>query len=195
MNQFSCGVFGQGAGYWYGAGYLLAGAGDDAYRGVWYAQGASAHFAVGVLDDAGGNDTYVATHNMAQGAGHDFGPGFLIDRGGNDRHEAPNLSLGGGNANGMGFFWDAGGDDSYAVSRSTTLGRASIEASGRNSIRERNLTLGLFLDTGGKDRYPADQPWAKDGAGWNMADSGAGPLPSMRGAGLDVEAPRAEEPD
>jgi len=193
-NTFSGGLFCQGAGYWYGAGLLCAGASDDTYRGVWYVQGASAHFAVGVLWDAGGDDDYRATHNMAQGAGHDFGPGFLIDHAGNDRHQAPNLSLGGGNANGFGLFWDRAGDDTYVVNPSTTLGRASIEASGRNSIRERNLTLGLFLDTGGSDTYPTNLPWAKNNALWTMADSGPPPIPVMRGVGLDTEAANTSEP-
>jgi hypothetical protein len=147
-----------------------------------------------VLYDEGGNDDYTATMNMAQGAGHDFGPGFLIDESGNDRHEAPNLSLGGGNANGFGFYWDKSGDDVYIVQPSTTLGRASIEASGRNSIRERNLTLGIFLDTSGADRYPAALPWAKDNALWTMAQSGGSSLPAARGAGLDTEQKETPEP-
>jgi hypothetical protein len=193
-NSFTCGVFGQGTGYWYGVGMLLTGTGEDTYRGIWYAQGAAAHFAVGVLDDEGGNDDYKATMNMAQGAGHDFSIGFLMDEAGNDRYEAPNLSLGAGNANGFGFFWDRSGDDTYGVRPSTTLGRASIEASGRNSIRERDPTLGIFLDTGGRDTYPAELPWAKNDALWTMKDSGAPPLSVMRGAGLDTEAPGTPEP-
>jgi hypothetical protein len=158
-------------------------------------QGAAAHFAVGVLADEGGDDVYRAGMNMAQGAGHDFSVGFLLDRAGNDRYEAPNLSLGGGNANGMGFFWDRSGDDTYVVRPSTTLGRGSIEASGRNSVRERNLTLGLFLDTGGKDTYPADIKAAGNDRPWTMADAGPPQLPSIRGAGLDIEAPETGEPE
>lgn len=194
QNTFSGGLFCQGAGYWYGAGMLLTGTGDDTYRGVWYVQGAAAHFAVGVLYDEGGNDHYVATTNMAQGAGHDFAGGFLIDAAGDDRHEAPNLSLGAGNVNGFGFFWDKAGDDTYIVSPSTTLGRASIEASGQGTIRERDLTIGIFLDTGGQDTYPAELPWAQNNSLWTMAQSGAAPIPAVRGAGLDSEASNTPEP-
>ncbi len=193
-NTFRAGLFAQGGGYWYGLGMLLAGSGRDTYEGVWYVQGAAAHFAVGVLADEGGDDMYRATMNMAQGAGHDFSVGFLLDRAGNDKHEAPNLSLGGGNANGLGFFWDVQGDDVYVVGPSTTLGRASIEASGRGSIRERNLTLGLFLDTGGHDTYPANVPGPGDNTTWTMTQGGAVPLPSMRGAGLDTEATDTADP-
>lgn len=193
-NAFSCGIFGQGAGYWYGLGMLLAGPGDDRFTGQWYVQGSAAHFAVGVLDDEAGADVYKAAMNMAQGAGHDFSVGFLLDHAGDDRYEAPNLSLGGGNANGMGLFWDRAGDDTYVVRPSTTLGRGSIEASGRGSVRERNLTLGLFLDTGGKDRYPGEIPSARNDRLWSMTDSAPPPLASIRGAGLDIEAPDTPEP-
>jgi hypothetical protein len=186
-NTFTCGIFGQGVGYWYGVGMLLAGSGNDTYTGQWYVQGASAHFAVGILDDEGGDDSYNGLMNMAQGAGHDFSVGFLVDRAGNDRYAAPNLSLGSGNANGMGFLWDRSGNDAYSVRPSITLGRASEPSGG---IRARNLTLGLFLDTGGEDTYPAEIQGARNGASWTM-----GPATSAsRGAGLDVEAPDTPEP-
>jgi hypothetical protein len=192
-NSFSCGVFGQGTGYWYGAGLLCTGAGDDTYSGLWYVQGASAHYAVGALYDEGGNDRYRATMNMAQGAGHDYGPGFLVDYAGNDRYEAPNLSLGGGNANGMGFFWDRQGDDTYLVSPSVTLGRAAPNPNARG-VRERNLTLGVFLDTGGSDVYPSEIAYAQNNALWTMHEAAPPPLPKTRGVGLDIESPATPEP-
>ena len=189
-NRYLCGIFGQCVGYWYGAGVLCGGTGPDLYRGAWYVQGASAHYAVGALVEAGGDDRYTATMNMAQGAGHDFGPGILDDASGSDRYEAPNLSLGGGNANGIGLFHDHAGDDTYvAAAGTTTLGRASADPAVKGSLRERNLTVGLFLDTGGRDRYPEGMKWARDGAAWTMTDSGAGPFPSVRGGGLDTEVP------
>jgi len=188
-NSFSCGVYGQGAGYWYGAGILSAGSGDDTYRGVYYTQGATAHFAVGVLWDTGGNDDYRATTHASQGLGHDFGTGFLIDDAGNDNYQAPGLSMGAGNANGFGFFWDKAGDDTYAPSPGTAplFGGALTEASARNSIRERNLTLGIFLDTGGNDTYPPTFAAAQNNTLWTMPRTDQ-MLPAQRGAGLDVEA-------
>ncbi len=194
-NSYKAGLFAQGAGYWAGVGMLSSGAGNDSYTGVWYVQGSAAHFAVGVLNDVGGDDHYTATMNMAQGAGHDYSVGFLIDEAGNDRYEAPNLSLGSGNANGFGFFWDKGGDDTYIVNPSTTLGGSSIEASGVGSIREKDLTLGIFLDTGGQDSYPAAIKTAKNSARWTRTEiAGKAPLPAMRGAGLDIEAADTPEP-
>lgn len=180
-DEYSCGVFGQGVGYWKGVGMLLDKEGADSYRGVWYVQGAAAHFAIGVLRDYTGNDKYVATMNMAQGAGHDFSIGLLEDDAGNDSHEAPNLSLGGGNANGIGIFLDRAGDDSYSSS-GVTLGKASAE----EGVRQKALTLGLFLDLGGNDTFPASCPWAKNGEGTaNYTRKGDRPTESQVGVFLD----------
>jgi hypothetical protein len=160
-DAYRGGVFCQGVGYWEGVGALWDGGGNDAYDGVWYAMGASAHFAVGYLEDLAGDDAYNATHNMALGAGHDFGIGILIDRAGDDRYRGPNLSFGAGNANGLGWFADLAGNDSYESS-GLTLGAAADAPPG--TLRERALTLGLFMDLGGVDRFPETAPWARPGA-------------------------------
>jgi hypothetical protein len=189
-DTYTCGVFGQGAGYWMGVGMLLDGAGNDSYSGIWYVQGACAHFAVGILEDAAGDDTYRATMNMAQGAGHDYSLGVLIDRSGNDSYTAPNLSLGGGNSDGMGVLIDAGGDDTYR-SLGVTLGYASMEAGPEvPTIRHGSLTLGVFLDLGGNDTYldPSGkpQPFAGNGKVWRQAERAGKPLYSnQRGVGVD----------
>lgn len=190
-DRYSCGVFGQGVGYWYGLGVLSDGEGDDTYEGIWYVQGASAHFAAGVLEDVSGDDRYLATMNMAQGAGHDFSLGWLIESGGNDIYRAPSLSLGGGNANGIGIFWDASGDDRYEVQPSITLGRSNIGA--RGSLRERALCLGLFCDTGGKDIYPEGLPFARNEALWTQPGASQPPMPREYGAGIDCEEPLKPE--
>jgi hypothetical protein len=158
-DRYSCGVFGQGVGYWEGVGFLWDGGGADTYQGQWYVQGAAAHFSVGYLEDLGGDDKYSALMNMAQGAGHDFSLGFLIDHAGSDSYTAPNLSLGAGNANGIGVFIDVVGDDTYN-SAGITLGRAAEAPKG--SLRATALTLGLFMDLAGRDTYPASANWAKD---------------------------------
>jgi hypothetical protein len=155
-DTYTCGVFGQGVGYWQGIGALFDIDGDDVYHGAWYVQGASAHFAIGYLEDIAGNDKYTATMNMAQGAGHDFSIGYLIDRAGNDSYTAPNLSLGAGNANGIGVFVDLFGNDIYDT-RGTTLGRVNPTDTG---IRAMAFSLGLFIDLGGIDTFPANLEWA-----------------------------------
>lgn len=160
-DTYTCGVFGQGTGYWQGVGMLWDTGGTDNYTGQWYVQGAAAHFAIGYIEDTAGSDTYVAKMNMALGAGHDFSIGYLLDREGDDKYSAPNLSLGAGNANGMGIFADFGGNDKYE-STGITLGKgAEADAGG---IRSRGLCLGVFLDMAGQDSYPSSCPWAVNGA-------------------------------
>lgn len=184
-DSYRCGVFGQGGGYWYGVGVLADAAGNDVYEGIWYVQGAAAHFAIGVLCDDSGDDRYHATMNMAQGAGHDFSLGLLYERSGADRYEAPNLSLGGGNANGIGLFWDVAGNDLYIVDAGTTLGRANVAS--RGGLRDRMETLGLFVDTGGVDTYPAGKPFARNGALWTQSGTDVEhPIDTERGAGIDT---------
>jgi len=156
-DQYTCGVFGQGVGYWEGVGMLWDDAGLDKYTGQWYVQGASAHFAIGYLNDESGNDLFVAKMNMAQGAGHDFGVGMLMDEAGTDRYEGPNLSMGAGHANGMGVLIDLFGDDAY-VGTGIHLGQAAEAQKG--SMRERALCLGLLMDLGGNDSFSASATWA-----------------------------------
>ncbi|MBL8059238.1 MAG: hypothetical protein JNK63_00815 [Chthonomonas sp.] len=156
-DNFACGVFGQGVGYWDGVGALWDRGGNDLYTGVWYVQGAAAHFGIGYFEDEGGVDEYVATQNMALGAGHDFSVGMFIDRFGGDNYKAPNLSLGASSANGFGVFMDFDGNDRYDSSN-ITLGRSADVP--KNSLRERGLGLGLFYDGSGTDTYPTATNWA-----------------------------------
>jgi hypothetical protein len=192
-DTYRCGIFGQGAGYWYGIGILADGAGDDQYDGIWYVQGSAAHFALGILWEGDGNDRYRASMNMAQGAGHDFSLGFLYERAGDDRYDAPNLSLGGGNANGIGLFWDRNGDDLYRVEAATTLGRANTAS--RGGMRDRIDTIGLFLDTGGIDSYPYAKGFAGNGRLWTQTGTDEEhPLDTERGAGIDTTWAPGGEP-
>ena len=182
-DTYTCGVFGQGVGYWKGVGFLWDSQGFDSYTGQWYVQGAAAHFAIGVLDDEQASDRYKAPMNMAQGAGHDFSIGVLIDRAGDDNYVAPNLSLGAGNANGIGAFFDLSGNDTYE-SLGITLGKAA-EAP-KLSLRSRALCLGAFFDGGGNDKYPSACPWATNGArSPSTTDKGPTPPESQVGAFWD----------
>ncbi|MEP0814895.1 MAG: hypothetical protein HRF49_09565 [bacterium] len=184
-DKYSCGVFGQGAAYWYGVGILADVSGNDSYFGQWYVQASCAHFGVGILDDAAGDDRYTAKMNMAQGAGHDFSVGFLFEEGGNDVYEAPNLSLGGGNAQGTGIFWDVKGDDEYRTS-GVTLGQGN--GGPRGSLRDLMRTIGLFLDTGGDDTYPGTLDFAGNNAKWTRpGPDTANPIRFEIGCGLDAE--------
>ncbi len=139
--------------------------------------------------DNGGNDNYTASMHASQGLGHDFGTGFLLDDSGNDVYQAPGLSVGAGNQNGFGFFWDKAGDDSYAGVSGTTsaFGAGIFDVNFRNSIREQNLVLGVFLDTGGNDTYPTAATRAQNNTLWQVPRDDK-MLPIQRGVGLDIEA-------
>lgn len=194
-DQYSCGVFGQGTGYWAGTGYLYDGLGNDTYKGVWYVQGGAAHFGIGALFDDAGNDIYNALLNMAQGAGHDLSLGFLIDKEGNDTYTSPNLALGGGNDNGIGIFLDNSGDDMYQLrsAGAINLGKANYSTALFGSWRDPEFCVGIFIDHGGKDSYkvldkegkPAiDEARAKENSIWTYHQDKA--LKSM-GCGIDSE--------
>ncbi len=170
IDRYSCGVFGQGVGYWMGVGMLWDSQGIDTYTGQWYVHGAAAHFAIGFLEDETGNDNYNAPMNMAQGAG-------------DDQFRAPNLSLGAGNANGIGIFVDLFGNDTYESS-GITLGK-SAEAT-KQSLRSKALSLGVFFDGNGSDKYPAAATWATNGVRVpNWMDKGSSPSEGQMGVFWD----------
>jgi hypothetical protein len=192
-DQYSCGVFGQGTGYWAGTGYLYDGKGDDTYKGVWYVQGGAAHFGIGALFDDSGNDRYDALLNMAQGAGHDLSLGFLIDKSGNDIYISPNLALGGGNDNGIGIFIDNGGDDQYQLRNigAINLGKANYSTALFGSWRDPELCVGIFIDLAGSDTYKIldkegkptiDDNRAKENSIWTYHQDKA---PKSMGCGID----------
>ena len=184
-DRYKAGLFAQGCAYWYALGMLADLDGNDRYSGIWYVQGSGAHFAVGTLYDQRGADVYEAEMNMAQGAGHDFTVGFLWDAAGDDTYRAPNLSLGGGNANGIGIFRDDAGDDTYEVDAQTTLGCANSHRPG--SLRFDLLSLGLFLDLGGTDTYPAAKDFAGNGRLWMQPPPQDTASTNTLGVGLDTE--------
>lgn len=188
QDTYTCGLFGQGVGYWQGLGLLIDAGGDDTYKGVWYVQGAAAHFAAGLLLDQDGNDHFTATMNMAQGAGHDLSVGILIDAAGNDVYEAPSLALGASNAAGFGLFVDYAGDDEYRLGADSACGWVSRNDGYRGLMQ----SYGLFLDLSGNDKYTGrggqGDPVRKDAGNqkqWSL-NGEAGVLgPFMRGIGLD----------
>lgn len=186
-DQYTCGVFGQGAGYWLGGGLLIDNEGDDRYRGYWYVQGAAAHNALGVLLDRAGKDSYVASANMSQGAGHDLSVGVFVDEAGDDEYEGTTLGLGASNAAGIGVFIDAGGSDRYRAPRETCLGWF-LPSEGYRSLFP---AYGLFFDLGGSDSYygkdgvAATRGEARDAQQWKSPGSDA----ASRTVGFGVDLP------
>ncbi len=190
-DRYEAQLFAQGMGYFEGLGLLVDDGGDDSYEVAWYGMGAGVHQAAGVLLDRGtGRDVYRSTHQVVLGAANDQSVGVFVDEGGDDDYAVGHLSLGVGYGNATGIFVDGAGNDRYAVTSPTcrALGAAFLHAPG--TARENQPGLGLFLDLGGTDSYPAhctrvanDRMWAGPRA-WPELQ-----LPSERAAGVDGEWP------
>jgi hypothetical protein len=64
-----------------------------------------------------------------------------------------------------------------------TLGRSNVDAP-RGGLRDKMLCLGLFLDTGGKDKY--SKQFAGNGKAWTQPGlNEREPIPTEKGVGLD----------
>ena len=149
-DRYDCDVYGQGTAYWFGLGICVDRGGDDVHRAGWFSLGGAQHFGVGIFQDDDGNDRYTGIATQCLGHGRDCGIGWFEDRRGNDWYEAGPLTLGTGDLNGLGIFWDWSGDDVY-LARGTCLGQSRMEQAG--TLRDPMLTLGLFVDGAGQDRY------------------------------------------
>src|SRR5665811_324077 len=129
--------------------------------------GAAAHRGAGVLLKRGsGNDHYRASHSTSLGAAHDFSVGIFLDEGGDDRYELGDLGLGAAHDNSTALFVDAKGDDHYEVNATACRALGSAQISEWGSLRESLLNLGLFMDLGGTDSYPAHCKQARNNADW-----------------------------
>lgn len=148
-------VFGQGAGYYYSAGFLLEGEGHDSYVVHHYGQGAGIHLSHGLLVDSAGDDTYRGGI-LAQGVAHDYAVGLLLDREGRDTYIADRDSQGHGMNNSLALLVDSAGDDRYVardISNSQGIGNTGFP---------RNYgSLSMLVDLGGRDGYSCD---AADGS-------------------------------
>lgn len=190
-DRYEAQVFAQGVGYYEGLGILVDDGGDDRFEDAWYGMGAGVHYAAGVMLKRGvGNDVYRSTHEMVLGTGNDFSVGVFVDEGGDDDYSVGQLSLGVAHSNSAGIFVDGAGNDRYTVASPDcrALGLASMHAWG--NARETLPSLGLFMDLGGADSYPAHCVRAANNSLW------AGPrvwprlaLRSEAAAGIDGEWP------
>jgi hypothetical protein len=190
-DRYEAQVFAQGVGYFQGLGMLLDDGGNDRFESAWYAMGAGVHHAAGVFLKRGvGSDVYRSTHEMALGSGNDLSVGVFVDEGGDDEYTVGQLSLGVAHANSTAIFVDGAGNDRYTVASETcrALGAAYLHEWG--TPRESLRNLGLFMDLGGVDSYPAHCERAANNKLW------VGPrvwpqfdLRSEAGAGADGEWP------
>jgi hypothetical protein len=195
-DSYHATAWSQGCAYWWAAGFLEDLGGDDTYRNGKYSSGAAAHFAIGCQTDLSGDDAYNvgndATKNQFQGHARDGSIGISIDGDGNDVYKLTTMCGGASDLTSIGLLWDRRGDDVYELaftapekadgwSDTPPLGTSSLYPRS-NDFRDDVDSWGLFLDTGGKDRYAGEGLGRADGAEW----------PTRRGRrswgyGLDVE--------
>jgi hypothetical protein len=167
-DQYSCGVFGQGAAFMYATAVLKDyGNGNDTFNGVWYVQSATAHMGVSMLWNEAGNDTYTCTMNVSQGGAHHYSHSWFMDLLGDDTYTAPGISLGGGNDVGIGFFLDYDGVDIYHCTSDSSLG------GGNYSNTFSKNSYGIFVDDGG-DADTYDHTNAGNGTSWSHGAIGGG---------------------
>jgi hypothetical protein len=190
-DRYEAQVFAQGVGYYEGLGLLVDDGGNDRFDAAWYAMGAAVHDAAGILLKRGaGNDRYRASHEIALGAAHDFSVGIFVDEGGNDEYVLSDLGLGAAMDNSTGLFVDAAGDDRYQVTGTACRSLGAAHMTRWGTLRENLLNLGLFMDLGGLDSYPAHCARARNDTRWTAPRSWSQlKLRSESGAGLDGEWP------
>jgi hypothetical protein len=190
-DRYVAQVFAQGVGYYEGLGLLVDGGGSDRFDAAWYAMGAAAHRGAGILLKRGtGDDSYRASHSIALGAAHDFSVGIFLDEGGNDHYEVGDLGLGAAHDNSNALFVDAAGDDVYRITAEACRALGAAHIGDRGNVRDDLPNLGLFMDLGGNDTYPAHCAQARDDSAWTSPRSWPGlNLRSEAGAGLDGEWP------
>jgi hypothetical protein len=155
-DRMEAGNFSQGGGYYYGFGIVQAlGPENDVYIGSRYNQGFSAHQAIGVFLEEGGDDFYTTRQGVAQGLAWDECVTLFADQGGNDTYQGGgSFSLGAAAHNSFCFFFDRGGRDTYDF--------APGPARAGGNDYHGGTSFALFVDErGGSDVYTA--PWAANG--------------------------------
>lgn len=166
-DRYEAQVFAQGVGYYEGLGMLLDDDGDDLFESAWYAMGAAAHYAAGILLKRGaGNDVYRSTHSISLGSAHDLSVGVFVDEGGDDAYTVGEMSLGVAHANSTGIFVEAAGNDRYSVGSPSCRALGAAYQHQWGNVRETLPNLGLFMDLGGADRYPAHCARAANDSFW-----------------------------
>ncbi len=166
--------FSNGAAF-YGAGILLdQGSGVDSYRSTAFSQGFGGPKGFGIINDHGGDDSYLANYGLpsvygtenvfaafSQGFGFGLrhfdsgGIGMIVDRQGNDHYDAGEFSQGGAYYWGLGVLHDADGNDVYQGNR-YSQGFGVHQASG------------VLRDDAGDDHY-LGMTAACQGAAWDVA--------------------------
>lgn len=161
-DTYHTGIFTLGSGYWWGAGIFEDRAGNDKYRCAAYSIGSGAHFAVGSFVDLSGNDEYNNRKDAEArwaAIGRDGSIAVCLDGGGDDIWA--NITGGHCDLNSYALFWDRAGNDKYPRIQPfdpNSMGNRPFGSAAPYGVlqnfRDRLPSVGVFLDTAGKDEYP-----------------------------------------
>jgi hypothetical protein len=148
-DRYEGGNYTQGGGFYFGWGILIDEGGADRYVASRWAQGFAAHQALGYLEDGSGDDRYVIRQGGGQSFAWDESVAGLLDRSGNDEYVGGRFHCQAASAhNGLSLFQDLRGDDRYDY--------APGPANAGPNDYYGGTSLSLFLDSGGRDRYPEE---------------------------------------
>lgn len=186
-DRYTAQVFAQGAGYQHGIGLLIDGGGNDEYRAAWYGLAAAAHQGIGLFIDRGeGNDRYEVSHSTSLAAAHDRSIAIFIEEGGDDRYTLGRLGYGAAHDNGVALFAELDGNDDYRLGGGRCLAFGAAHLNHWGTSREALPNIGLFMDLGGRDAYPAHCAHAGEDRTWHWPRTQPQhTLPAEHGHGLD----------
>jgi hypothetical protein len=197
-DDYTCAVMCQGFGYAFGAGLFYDRRGDDDHLVTHkYAMGSATHWAIGLLLDGEGRDTYRNSgDDECIGLGYDASVAFHIDRGAEDDvytiDHVGDFTLGAGRIPALGVLINEGGNDAYHVAGSgvRALGRSYTAADNRAGYLARVPNVGMFLDLGGvADVYDVARDGPANGGEWIQTDPDGDDWDPAHdfGYGLDTE--------
>lgn len=163
-DHYSSSYFSQGSSYWLAIGLLMDNGGNDTYHARRYTQGTGTHLTVGALIDRWGDDCYTSV-SVSQGCGYDFSQGLLLDHKGDDTYHAKWFAQGTSGSSGTGMLIDQQGNDFYLC------GSFNSQGSGQFSSQEESGSIGLLIDSEGKDSYSVK---GEDNCLWHQGKYGGG---------------------
>jgi hypothetical protein len=192
-DHYHTSIFSLGSGYWWGFGIFEDRAGNDTYRCTHYCLGSGAHFALGSFVDLQGDDRYNDRPDALErwgGIGRDGSIAIFIDAAGNDRYGCKITTGGHCDLNSWAVFWDRAGNDTYTLIPGAEANNPRVACFGSsvpyttfNTFRDDMSSVGVFLDTGGEDTYPAELE-ARNNSEWQRQTG-----PRFWSLGWDLELP------
>jgi len=189
-DTYTAGNWAHGTGYWFGFGALWDGAGNDRYEGHVWSQATGAHFCIGALIDEGGNDRHESLSHNSLAFGHDFTIALLLNEGGDDLYLTPKEGLGYSINRSVAMLIDTAGDDQYHARNAPGAARWDQRFADRTALSTywvQAKSIGLFLDLGGRDRYPHGDAvaGAADDTMWGDAPGSKNRRVNNPGVGVD----------